>query len=144
MTDINTLRSSYEAFRQMNLSLNMERGQPADDNFDLSLPLLDIVGPSDVLTESGIDVRNYPGGILGLPEARELFSGQLGIQADEIMVGNSSSLELMSSFLSWALLKGVRGSDSGWMKDSPKLIVTVPGYDRHFSLAEALGYELFL
>ncbi|MFK7996948.1 MAG: aminotransferase class I/II-fold pyridoxal phosphate-dependent enzyme [Granulosicoccus sp.] len=142
MTDINTVRAKYEVFRQMNLSLNMERGQPADDNFDLSLALLDIVGPGDVITESGIDVRNYPGGILGLPEAREVFSEQLGIEPDEIMVGNSSSLELMSSFLSWALLKGVKGSSSGWVAGSPKLIVTVPGYDRHFSLAQSLGYEL--
>lgn len=142
MTDIDTLRANYDAFRQMNLSLNMERGQPADDNFDLSLPLLDIVGPADVMTESGIDVRNYPGGILGIPEAREVFSEQLGVQPDQIMVGNSSSLELMSSFLSWALLKGVKGSSQGWIRDSPKLIVTVPGYDRHFSLAQSLGYEL--
>jgi len=78
MTDINTVRGKYDAFKQMNLSLNMELGQPADDNFDLSLPLLDIVGASDVITYSGIDVRNYPGGIPGLPEAREVFSEQFG------------------------------------------------------------------
>lgn len=142
MTEINIVRAEYEAFRQMNLSLNMERGQPADENFDLSLPMLDIVGPGDVVTDSGVDIRNYPGGILGLPEAREVFCEQLGIEPDEIMVGNSSSLELMSSFLSWALLKGVKGSSSGWLADSPKLIVSVPGYDRHFSLAQSLGYEL--
>jgi len=51
--------------------------------------LLDIVGASDVITYSGIDVRNYPGGIPGLPEAREVFSEQLGVEQDEIMVGNS-------------------------------------------------------
>lgn len=126
----------------MNLSLNMERGQPSDDNFDLSLPLLTAVVADDVISDSGIDVRNYPGGILGLPEARELFCHQIGVQPDEIMVGNSSSLDLMSSFLSWSLLKGVKGSASGWISCSPKLIVTVPGYDRHFSLAQALGFEL--
>lgn len=142
MTEINIVRAEYEAFRQMNLSLNMERGQPANENFDLSLPMLDIVGSGDVVTDSGVDIRNYPGGILGLPEAREIFCEQLGIESDEIMVGNSSSLELMSSFLSWALLKGVKGSSSGWLADSPKLIVSVPGYDRHFSLAQSLGYEL--
>jgi len=48
----------------------------------------------------------------------------------------------MSSFLSWALLKGVKGSSSAWVANSPKLIVTVPGYDRHFSLAQSLGYKL--
>jgi len=48
----------------------------------------------------------------------------------------------MSSFLSWALLKGVKGSSSAWVANSPKLIVTVPGYDRHFSPAQSLGYKL--
>jgi len=124
----------------------MERGQPSNANFDLSLPLLSAVTEGDYITDSGVDVRNYPGGIAGLPEARALFAPVLGVEPDEIIVGNNSSLQLMGQVLGWALLKGVRGSDHPWGQtrsgNAPKLIVTVPGYDRHFGLATALGYEL--
>lgn len=140
--NLDALKAEHESICQSGLSLNMERGQPADENFDFSSPMLSILGESDYLTDSGVDVRNYPGGVAGLAEARSLFSEQLGIEPDQIIVGNNSSLELMSQVLSWALLKGVRGSNHGWVHDRPRLIVTVPGYDRHFSLAQTLGYEL--
>ncbi len=140
--ELETLRAEHAAICASSLSLNMERGQPADDNFDLSTSMLSVLTESDYLTDSGVDVRNYPGGIAGIAEARALFAEQLGIEADQLIVGNNSSLELMSQVLSWALIKGVKGSERGWIHDSPRLIVTVPGYDRHFSLAETLGYEL--
>lgn len=139
---IDRLRQRHDAFRKLGLALNMERGQPADANFDLSVPMLTAVGPDEVVTDSGVDVRNYPGGILGLKEARELFSALLRVEFNELLVGNSSSLELMSIVLSRALLAGGRGSERGWIHDRPKLIVTVPGYDRHFLLAKSLGFEL--
>jgi len=120
----------------------MERGQPADANFDLSLPILGAVHEKNYRTDSGVDIRNYPGGVLGLVEARELFCKQIGVDADEIILGNNSSLELMSRILTWALLRGVKGGNGAWFNDSPKLIVTVPGYDRHFLLARELGYEI--
>jgi len=142
MTDLESLRAEYHRYQAMGLKLNMERGQPADANFDLSLPLLSAVDESQYMTDSGVDIRNYPGGIAGLVEARELFCKQIGVQPNEIIIGNNSSLDLMSSFLSWALLRGVKDSPEPWVNQSPKLIVTTPGYDRHFSLATALGYEL--
>ena len=120
----------------------MERGQPSDANFDLCLPLLKAVDETNYITDNGVDVRNYPGGVLGLREAREMFCEQLGITAEQLIIGNNSSLDMMSRFLSWALLRGVHGSKQGWFGDKPQLIVAVPGYDRHFTLAEALGYEL--
>lgn len=136
------IQQQYENYKAQGLNLNMKRGQPSDQDFDLSLPMLNIIDSEDVVTPSGIDIRNYPGGVAGLPEARALFCQQIGVQPSEIIVGNNSSLELMSSFLSWALLKGVKGSETGWVTQSPKLIVTIPGYDRHFKLAAALGFEL--
>lgn len=139
---IEALQEEYDAFKQRGLSLNMERGQPSDENFDLSLPILSEVGTSNYITDSGVDIRNYPGGVLGLKEAREMFCEQLRVSSDEIILGNNSSLELMSRFFSWALLRGVINSDAPWVTQSPKLIVTVPGYDRHFLLAESLGFEL--
>ena len=142
MTDLDDLRRRHDDFRAMGLSLNIERGQPADANFDLSNPMLGAVGADDVVTDAGTDVRNYPGGVLGLPEARELFAEQLRVRPEQMLVGNASSLELMGTILSRALLNGVRDSERGWVHDGAKLIVTVPGYDRHFQLAESLGFEL--
>ncbi len=142
MSDLAHLQNEYQQFKALNLSLNIERGQPADANFDLCLDLLESVDRTRIVTDSGVDIRNYPGGILGLAEARELFSEQIRVGADEIMIGNNSSLELMSRMLSRALLHGVNGSERGWIHDNPKMIVTVPGYDRHFSLIESLGFEL--
>jgi len=139
---IDDLKKQYADFKQKQLTLNMERGQPSNENFDLSLPILSAVGENNFVTDSGIDIRNYPGGVLGLIEARQLFCEQLRVKPDQLILGNNSSLELMSRFLSWALLRGVIGSDKPWVNQSPKLMVTVPGYDRHFQLAEALGYEL--
>ena len=137
-----TIQERYENLKQLGLNLNMKRGQPADDQFDLSNPLFTIVDGEDTLTPSGIEIRNYPGGVAGLPEARELFSQQIGVAPSEIIVGNNSSLEMMANILQWAMIKGMKDSAEPWLNQSPKLIVTIPGYDRHFKLAAALGFEL--
>lgn len=137
-----TIQEKYEALKARGLDLNMKRGQPSSDQFDLSLPMLNIVDSEDVVTESGIDIRNYPGGVAGLPEARELFCKQIGVAPSEIIVGNNSSLEMMGAVLKWAMLKGVKDSAEPWVTQAPKLIVTLPGYDRHFKLAAAVGFEL--
>ncbi|MEM8858488.1 MAG: aminotransferase class I/II-fold pyridoxal phosphate-dependent enzyme [Chloroflexota bacterium] len=142
MSDIQALNEQFEAYKALNLKLAMTRGQPADENFDLSNDMLTIVSGEDTVTPSGIEIRNYPGGVAGLLEARELFGNMLGVNAAEMIVGNNASLSIMNQVLTWALLKGVNGSPAPWMPDNPKLIVTIPGYDRHFKLAQALGYEL--
>lgn len=140
--NIADLEADYARFRAMNLKLDMQRGQPSDANFDLSSTLLTAVGPDDVVTPSGVDVRNYPGGVAGIREARDLFAEMLGTTGAQVIVGNNASLELMHSVLSWALLLGLKDSDAPWVGQQPKMIVTVPGYDRHFMLLEALGFEL--
>ena len=145
MTDLDTLRTEHAGFVAAGLSLNMERGVPGNDNFDLSLPLITAIDADDILSDGGVDIRSYPGGVLGLAEARALFATQLRVSPEQILVGGNSSLELMSSVLSRALLSGVKGSEGPWFGQgdyAPALIVTVPGYDRHFTLAESLGYRL--
>ena len=74
MESLKDLQLQYESLKGLGLKLNIERGQPGDDNFNLSNALLSIVTEEDIMTKSGFDIRNYPGGVLGLPEARELFS----------------------------------------------------------------------
>jgi len=136
------IRSRYEQFKQIGLKLNLQRGQPSDQDFDLANPMLTIVNEQDVVTPSGVAIRNYPGGIAGLPEARELFAAVLGARPEEMIVGNNASLNLMANTLMWALLKGMLHSDAPWVGQSPKMIVTIPGYDRHFSILDALGFAL--
>jgi DNA-binding transcriptional MocR family regulator len=119
----------------------MQRGQPSDADFDLSNELLCAVGPGDTSLD-GIDLRNYPGGVTGLPSARALFGRYLGVDAANVLVWNNSSLELQGLVLAFALLHGLRGSQQGWVHERPRMIVTVPGYDRHFLLLETLGFEL--
>ncbi len=78
----------------------------------------------------------------GLPSARALFGRYLGVDAANVLVWNNSSLELQGIVLAFALLHGLRGAQRGWVHERPRMIVTVPGYDRHFLLLETLGFEL--
>lgn len=138
-----TATQRYEAFRASGLKLNMQRGQPSDQDFDLSSALLTAVGPHDTLTPSGQDVRNYSaGGAAGLPEARALFGNLMGVSAEQTLVWNNASLELQGHVLTWALLKGLPASNAPWATQKPQMIVTTPGYDRHFLLLQTLGFEL--
>lgn len=138
-------RAAFESFKARGLKLNMQRGQPADADFDLSNPLIAALGEGDTHLD-GLDLRNYPGGVAGLPSARALFAHYLDVKAENVVVWNNSSLELQGLVLTFALLHGLRGSVSRWAHlpdgEKPKMIVTVPGYDRHFLLLETLGFEL--
>jgi DNA-binding transcriptional MocR family regulator len=138
-TAMSTIRERYDALRALGLKLDLTRGQPGDDDFDLSNAMLTIVDDQALVTPSGVSLRNYPGGIAGLKEAREMFASVLGVQPDEILVGNNASLELEGKALMWAMLKGVPKSPAPWGKGEVKIIVTVPGYDRHFLMLERLG-----
>lgn len=137
-----TVKQRYEDFVAQGLALNMKRGQPSDMDFDLSNDMLQTVGTADLVTPSGFDIRNYPGGVHGLPEARALFADVLGVRPEQVMVYNNASLMLQSHVLMWGLLQGMKDSPAPWAGTNPKMIVTVPGYDRHFKLLETLGYEL--
>ncbi len=142
MDTLATLQQQYDTYKKMGLALSMQRGQPSDADFDLSDGMLNSVTTADLISKSGVALRNYPGGVRGLPEARQLFGNMMGVSADEMIVGNNSSLKLMSDTLMWAMLRGLKDSPAPW-KDTPaKIIVTVPGYDRHFTLLNALGYEM--
>lgn len=132
----------YQALKARGLKLDLTRGQPGDDNFDLSNRMLTIVDERSLVTPSKIAIRNYPGGVAGLPEARELFAPVLGVTPAEMIVGNNSSLALLSNTLMWAMLLGVVGSPAPWSRSPTRFVVTVPGYDRHFTMLERLGIEM--
>lgn len=133
----------YDNLKALGLKLNMQRGQPSDADFDLSNGLLDILGPQDYRA-GNLDLRNYPGGVQGIPEARALFGKYLDVSAEQVIVWNNASLELQGFVLTTALLHGLQGSPAPWVRLSgkPKMIVTTPGYDRHFLLLQTLGFEV--
>ncbi|MEM7094525.1 MAG: aminotransferase class I/II-fold pyridoxal phosphate-dependent enzyme [Actinomycetota bacterium] len=145
MTDLDALRSEHAALVARGLDLSMTRGQPSDEQFDLSNGMLDVLGSDDELvTPSGVALRNYPGGPAGLPEARKLMGNLLGVDADNVICGNNASLMLMSQTLLCCLIRGARADGAPWSGGDtpPKMIVTIPGYDRHFTLLQGLGFEL--
>lgn len=142
MNKHDTLHERYKMYKALGLQLNLQRGQPSDDDFDLSNGMLTIVDKDDLVTPGGVAIRNYPGGVAGIMEARELFAGVLGVRPQEVLVGNNASLMLMSQVLMWGMLRGLKDSPQPWKNGRAKIIVTVPGYDRHFSLLDAIGYEM--
>ncbi len=118
----------------------MQRGQPSNQDFDLSNRLIGALNEHDFQMD-GTDLRNYPGGIRGLPSARALAANYLDLKDENVIVWNNSSLELQGLVLMFALLHGLPGGRP-WAGQPNRMIVTVPGYDRHFGLLEHLGFEL--
>lgn len=136
-------QAAYAELKARGLKLNLQRGQPSDADFDLSNRMINALSVED-LKFDGIDLRNYPGGVAGLPSARALFAHYLDVKPENVLVWNNSSLELQGLILGFALLHGVRHSTGPWVSQKPKMIVTVPGYDRHFLLLQTLGFELLM
>ena len=96
------------------------------------------------LTENGTDCRNYGGG-LGIPEARKLAADYLGCDPKQTLVGGNSSLQLMYQCVLYSHLFGDADAEA-WSReagsDKIKFLCPAPGYDRHFSVCEALGIEM--
>ncbi|MDP9863695.1 MULTISPECIES: aminotransferase class I/II-fold pyridoxal phosphate-dependent enzyme [Streptosporangium] len=130
----------YEALVQRGLSLDLTRGKPSGRQLDLASALL--TRPGGHTAADGTDCRNY-GGLQGLPELREIFSGLLQVPAGQLIAAGNSSLSLMHDSIVHALLSGVPGGEGRWV-DAPRtaFLCPVPGYDRHFALCERFGIEL--
>lgn len=139
--ELESASGAYEEFASRGLKLDITRGKPASAQLDLAADLLTAVTPDDILTPSGVDTRNY-GGLDGIVELRELFSPLLKVPANQLLAGGNASLTLMAQALTFALLHGTVGDSRPWGQGPHKLICPVPGYDRHFTLAESLGFEL--
>ena len=136
---MNDLQSRFDGFKGANLSLDLTRGKPAAEQLDLA-NALDGSLHGDYRAADGTDVRNY-GVLRGIPEARELGARFLDLSPEEVIAGGNSSLTLMFYVLDAAMNAGLNGAP--WREQGPaKAICPVPGYDRHFALADALGMEL--
>jgi DNA-binding transcriptional MocR family regulator len=135
-------RAEYAAFLSRGLKLDMTRGKPSPEQLDLSDGMLTLPGNRDYHSDAGDDIRNY-GGLQGLAEVRQLFSSVMDAPAEQIVVGENSSLAIMHDCIVWALLKGVPGSAAPWSRSGDvAFICPAPGYDRHFALCEEFGIRM--
>ena len=141
--ELHNLHDLYNYHQALGLELNMSRGKPNVNQLLFSMPMMDILNDDDdYIAADGVDVRNY-GDLIGIPEARWLFSEFLGVKFEECIVLGNASLNIMYDCMARAMLKGVLGSKKPWGKyDEIKWICPVPGYDRHFTICEFLGVKM--
>lgn len=136
------LQEKYEQACQAGLQLDMTRGKPAPEQLDLADALLSLPGSRQFSDDSGTDCRNY-GGLDGLPAMKQLFAEVLGCNAEDVIVGGSSSLTMMHDAIARAVLFGVPGGDQPWGRQGTvRFLCPAPGYDRHFEITGHLGFEL--
>ena len=133
--------AEHEAFKALELSLDMSRGKPCKDQLSLSMGLLDKVTSHDnPIAEGNIDCRNY-GGPDGIPEAKRLFAQILGCEEEKVIIGGSSSLNMMFDFIAQAMISGL--GEEPWCKQGEiKFLCPSPGYDRHFAICEYFGIKM--
>jgi aspartate/methionine/tyrosine aminotransferase len=137
-SDLSAARRDYAALQARGLSLDLTRGKPSAEQLDLSAPLLSLPGDR-YLAADGTDTRNY-GGLAGLAELREIFSGPLQVPVPQLIAGGNASLTLMHDCLVHALLGGVPGGEAPWAgRGAISFLCPVPGYDRHFALLQRFG-----
>ena len=137
-----TLSAEYAGHTKAGLQLDLTRGKPSPEQLALSDDVDAVLGGGYVL-EDGTDVRNY-GGLVGILEARQLGAELLGVTEDLVLAGGNASLTLMYQYLSQALLHGALGPGTAWQDEGTplKFLCIVPGYDRHFTITQDLGFEM--
>ncbi len=136
----NEAQSRYDDFKSRGLKIDMSRGKPAAQQLELSNMLYDSIDKNNYTSSEGLDCRNY-GGLSGIKECRELFGELFDMPAQNVIIGGTASLQLMFDFISQCYSKGI--GSAPWCKDdNVKFIAVVPGYDRHFGIAEYFGIKM--
>ncbi len=132
----------YEDIKSLKFNLNMERGKPCAKQLDLALGVLEALhARSEFANSNGDDCRNY-GVWNGLPEMRAIFSEMLGVPANQIALGNNSSLQMMFDCISQGYTHGFSGCEPWCKQGKVKFLCPVPGYDRHFAVTQYFGIEM--
>ena len=138
-----SLLTKYEAYKAMNLKLDMSRGKPCTEQLNLSNAMFDILSSSSTYqTEQGFDCRNY--GLLdGIPECKKLFADLLEVTPDMVMVGGNSSLNMMFDTIACMMTTPIEEGCKAWYEvQDRKFLCPVPGYDRHFAVTEYFGFQM--
>jgi DNA-binding transcriptional MocR family regulator len=137
-----SLQERYRDFQAKKLNLNMARGKPGTDQLRLSEEMLNILtSDSNLHASTGEDCRNY-GMPNGLPELRTIFAQMMDVDADHVILGGNSSLNMMFDTVSLGMTKGFGGCEPWGRQDHLKFLCPSPGYDRHFAVTEYFGFEL--
>ena len=129
-------KAEYDALKRQGYKVDIARGKPCNEQLDIAMPMLTAEGIENMPKS----YRNY-GMLDGIPEMKKIFAQMLGVTSDEVIVGGSSSLNLMYDTVQRALQFGVCGSKP-WNSQSVKFLCPVPGYDRHFAICEHFGIEM--
>ncbi len=140
MENLSHAQAEYAAFKERGLSLDITRGKPSSEQLDLSAGLLTNVTNETAMSDDGVDTRNY-GGLKGLTELREIFSPLLKVPTEQLYAQGNSSLVLMSQVLQFHLLHNSLDG-AAWAGKKRAILCPTPGYDRHFGLAQSLGFDL--
>ena len=140
--ELASVRARYGEMVARGLALNMARGKPSAAQLELSLPMLDVLDSvADLASEDGTDCRNY--GVLdGIPEAKRLMATLLDDDPENVIVLGNASLTAMYDAMVRYLLFGALGSEPWGQLPEVKWLCPVPGYDRHFTICEALGVTM--
>jgi DNA-binding transcriptional MocR family regulator len=142
VTSIDELRQQHGELRARGLKLDLTRGKPSPEQLDLSNALLSLPGEGDYRGADGTDLRNY-GGPDGLEELRTIFGELLHIPPAQLLALDAVTLPIMHGTVVNALLNGRPGGDGPWRDvNDVAFICPVPGYDRHFTICEALGIRM--
>ncbi len=136
------LEGEYRSFQSKKLNLNMARGKPSPEQLKLSYPMLTAVNQeSNFISSTGADCRNY-GMPDGLPELRRIFAQMMGVDADNVVIGGNSSLNMMFDTVSCGMTHGFSGCEPWDCQKGRKFLCPSPGYDRHFRVTEYFGFQL--
>ena len=136
------LKEEYAKILDLDISLDMSRGKPGEDQLNLSMGMMNVLdGNSDYKTTVGFDCRNY--GLLdGIPEAKQMMADIMEVSPENVIVFGNASLNIMYDTVSRSFTHGVLG-ETPWCKlDKVKWLCPVPGYDRHFAITEFFGVEM--
>ena len=77
-----------------------------------------------------------------MPEMRAIFSKMIDVPADQIILGNNSSLQMMFDCISQGFTHGYSGCTPWARQEKVKFLCPAPGYDRHFAVTEYFGFEM--
>lgn len=136
------VKTEFEALKAKNLKLNMARGKPGREQLDLVSDILTVLAKPEDCVVDGVDARNY-GELTGLKCAKEFWADMLGCKPEECFVGGNASLTLMFDTITKGYTHGMLHSEKPWCKlDTVKWLCPAPGYDRHFKITEAYGFEM--
>ena len=137
---IEALKAEVAEVKAKGLALDMARGKPSPEQTALSRPMLDLLNADSDLSDQGVDADNY-GAPDGLPSARALAAELLGVDAANVSVMGSSSLNIMYDCVEHGYVHGIGGERPWCQQGEVKFLCPAPGYDRHFTVTESFGIK---